>query len=381
MVLRRHCDQIELEVNLHVPKNAADVRAVFDRLEVEYQLIADLDESNAAAVSKVALCLDCDLVLSSDANALREVYSDEFGLVAAEVKTALHVSEIHLKGFNAPWSFERPAKNMPWSNFYLMSESSTFDRLLREHAESKKAGTKVHEVMRSLVADALPSLCFSRDRLEFYRQQDRWAQRTGLQHQDFGTEYSAYLNHFYLTLYAAVDQVAALIVHLYNLDVPESEIGATYKAFRNARKPYTDIDSVFSDKAFWEMYELPKLIRHRAAHRGPVKPQDVYLGKDDFTDEQLDECAEKERYLDDLNFFEKRGRLSKEMRGYLIQMARFKAKLKLLGPPRRHGVFLKNGKNGLFYYPDPARDLAQFIEFFDRVLTIIKPWDEVKESI
>ena len=373
-----YCEEVDasLQITLHVPANAGVVRAAFDLLGVEYNPIAALDEHAANAVSDIAKKLDCDFVLSADSDGLYPLFTDEIGLVSADVEDALHITEIHLRGFDVTWSFESPSKNSPWTSFYLMGNPSVFHILLREHTESRAAGDAAFESMRGIVYDAIPSLCFSRDRLEFYRVQDRWAQRIGLRQQNFAFEYTAYLNHFYLTFYAAVDQVAGLVVNKLRLAVPENEVGATFKAFRHARKPYAEIDNAFSDKAFWEMYKIPRLMRHRAAHSGPVKPNDVYFGTDDFSDDQLDKAAEEAGFFDDLHVLERRG-IADEMRAELVQIARFKAKLKLMGPPRRHGVFLRDGKKGLFYYPGPASDLERFLTFFHRVLKAVKPWNSV----
>lgn len=370
-----YCEEVDpsLEITLHVPANATVVRAIFDLLDVDYNLIEELAEQDADKIDETARTLDCDLILATDPTKVSDLFDDEVGLVSSDVEDALHATEIHLRGFNVTWSFEFPSKNMPWSSFYVMSNRTVFDSLLQEYSRSRDAGPGVYETMRAIVFDALPSLCFSCDRLEFYRQQDRWAQRIGLRQQNFAFEYAAYLNHFYLTFYAAVDQVAGLVVRKLGLAVPEDQIGATYKAFRLARMAYPEIDKAFSDKGFWDMYKIPRLIRHRAAHSGPVKPNDVYFGEDEFTNEQLDEAAERLGLFDDLHFLEARG-MTEQMRNELLELARLQAKLKLLGPPRRHGVFLRDGKGGLFYYPDPASDLNRFLAFLHRVLDALCPW-------
>jgi hypothetical protein len=374
-----YCDDIAgdvgLHINVYVPQNALAVRAAFDKYGVEHQVISDLDEGDAENVSKVALALDCDVVLSADVDGLEKILNDDVALVDGDVDAALHAAEIHMKGFDAPWSFESPSKNQPWTNFYAMCEESIFRSLLQEMSGSAKAGPDVAEVMRSIVGDALPSMCFNRDRVEFYRQQDRWAERAVLERQNFRFEYTTGLNLFYLTLYSAVDQVAALVVHYYGLEIPEDNIGAQNRDFRKARTAIPRVNEVFSNPAFWEMYRLPRLIRHRAAHRGPVTPQTVYMGDDNFTDEQLDSAAEKHGYFEDLRVLEKHQELPENFRNYLLAMARFKAKLKLFGRPLKHVILLKDGKEGLFYNPDPASDLRRFLAFFHRVLAIIKPWD------
>ncbi len=373
-------DQIDLSITLYVPQNAEAVRATFDSFGIEYEIVLTVDERNVDEVAELALALDCDLVLTPEPEALAVIYTDEVGLVSSELSAATHTVAIHMRGFDVPWSFEAPFKNMPWSSFYLIGELSTFQRFILDHGASRAAGSKVHEVMRSLVYDALPSLCRSRDRLEFYRQQGRWAQRQGLKRQDFTDEYAAFLNHFYLTYYAAVDQIAALVVHLFKMRVPERNIGATYRGFREARKTFPALDAVFCDKVFWDMYKLPTLIRHHAAHRGPVKPADVYHSDGKFTDEQIQQTMEEHGLMENVRFFERVGIAPQEVVEHARSLAREEARRILMGPPRRHGVFLIDGKKGLFYYPDPAQDFNKLVAFFDRVLAVVKPWPEAEAT-
>jgi hypothetical protein len=261
-----------------------------------------------------------------------------------------------------------------WTNFYVMCEQGIFRSLELEWSASTAAGASVANKMRILVGHTMPALCFNRDRMEFYRQQDRWTDRNDIERQDFRFEYSTALNNFYVTMYSAVDLVAALCVDVFGLEVEPEQVYAIAGAFPKKRKAIPGLDDLFSDKAFWEMYELPRLIRHEAAHSGPVAPQHIYSGNDDFSDEQLDEAAAAHGLYDDLHVLEKFQPLPDAMRADIINMARFKAKLKLLGRPMKHAVVLKNGKSTLFYNPDPAADLQQFLAFFDRVLAIVKPW-------
>ncbi len=46
----------------------------------------------------------------------------------------------------------------------------------------------------------------------------------------------------------------------------------------------------------------------------------------------------------------------------------------------KHSVILNDGKSTVIYNSDLAGDLAQFLAFFGRVLTIIKPWDAHRAS-
>jgi len=182
-------DDIALEINLFIPENADAVRAVFDRLGVEYEIVAALDETGVVKISEEAFAHDCDLVIAADTDSLTNILKDEVMLVASDVEAVLHATEIHMKGFDVPWSFVNPVKNQPWTMFHVLGESNG-QQLWQEKNESAQANPEVAEVMRSLVVDAIPSLCFNRDRIEFYRQQDRWAERNNIERQDFRFEYT-----------------------------------------------------------------------------------------------------------------------------------------------------------------------------------------------
>jgi hypothetical protein len=363
--------EADMNVVLHIPEQAATLISVFDSLGVSYSLIPRFDETDAATVSRVVLKFDCDVVLSKDSNRLHPSLTDDSSLVTDSVAGILREAELHAKGFNAPWSFESPCKNQPWMQFYAMSEHSIFRPIIVEWEESRKASPATAEAMRVLVL-SLQSICFSRDRMAFYRQQDRWAHRSGLERQDFRFEYTTYLNHFYFSLYAAVDQAAYLVVRAYNLPVPESHIGALYAAFQLAIKQRApEIHVLFNDDAFWEMYRLLRDMRRSPAHRGPLTQEVIYNGNDEFTDEQLDAKAAELGYLDDANAF------TGEMRDFVIAMARHKAKLVLLGPPLKHMVLVRHEDgSATFYNPDPHADLDRFLLFLHRLLGAIKPWDK-----
>lgn len=360
----------DLSVVLHVPRHAVNTISVLDDLAVDYNLIGAFDEGDIDVVGSVAATYDCDVVLSAHENALHPAVIDDAALVANTVGGVLREAELHAKGFNAPWSFEDPIKHQPWMQFYAMSEHSSFRSILEEWTESKKASDATAEAMRVLVL-SMQSICFSRDRMAFYRQQDRWAHRAQLERQDFRFEYTAYLNHFYFSLYSAVDQVAKLVVRAYNLEVADKDIGALYAAYRHAIKEHApEIQAIWESDVFWKMYRLLRDMRHTTAHRGPLVPEVVYTHDGEFTTEQLDAKALELGYFDDARFF------SGEMHNYVIEMARFKAKLALMGPPLKHCVFIQHENGaGTFYNPDPHADFQRFLAFLHDVIEAIKPWN------
>lgn len=374
-------DEIDLDVSLVIPSNCTTLLAVFDRLGVGHGRVAPLDESDANAVATLALKIDADVVLAHDVGALRDKLSDDVMLVVGEPHAVLHNVEIHLKGFDLPWSFEFPTKGQPWTNFYPMCEQSVFVPLQAEWAASVVCGESVANKMRILFAQTLPALCFNRDRMEFYRQQDRWTDRNDIERQDFRFEYTNALNNFYVTLYSGVDLAVGLCSDIYGLELTREQTQANAKVFRRRRKAVPGLDAIFSDEAFWKMYTIPRLIRHQAAHSGPVTPEHIYQSDDDFTDEQLDVTAEENGLYDDMRFIERTAKLPDAVRQNMIDLARFKAKLKLMGRPLKHALVLPDGSKIRIYHPDPAAGLERFLEFFNRVLALIKPWDQPRPKL
>jgi hypothetical protein len=384
-VARWYCadyhSEANLEIVLIVPKNATTTIAVFERYGVDYNLCESLNEMNAEAVAALALAADADVVFGVEAAPLREHLIDDVMLVVDSAAGVLHNVEIHLKGFDIPWSFENPVKMQPWSNFYAHCETSIFGALKAEWDASKAAGPDVYNKMRILFGHSLPAMCFNRDRMEFYRQQDRWTDRNDIERQDFNFEYTTALNNFYVTMYAAVDLVAAMCVDIFGLEISKESIYAISGLFPKRNKAAPGLHALFTGSPFWDMYKIPRLIRHEAAHNGPVTPQTVYTGADDFTDEQIRAAAEEHGLYDDLHVLEKSSELPPEMRQWLLDMAHFKAKLKLWGRPLKHVVMLPESKGAIFYNPDPSKDLERFLGFFNRVLAVIKPWDATRPKL
>jgi hypothetical protein len=360
----------DLKVTLFVPGQAVTAIAMLESLSVEFSKIAAFDESDADEVARIAKRYDCDVVLSSDEKRLHPAITDDSALVTSTVAGVLREAELHAKGFNAPWSFEGAVRFQPWMQFYAMSEHSIFRDILHEWEQSKKASPETAEAMRLLVLN-LKTLCFSRDRMAFYRQQDRWAHRAGFERQDFRFEYTAYLNQFYVNLYTAFDQTATLIVRAYNLPIPDSQIGVLKSSFQRAIKQSApEIYTLFKEDAFWDRYGLLRDMRHTSVHRELLTQQVIYTDDNDFSDEEIDAKAVELGYFNDADYF------TGEMRDYLIAMARYKAKLALLGSPMKHVVLVQHEDgSGTFYNPDPHADLERFLEFFRRTLDAIKPWE------
>ena len=360
-------NEVDLHVEIYVPRSLTAVIDAFDYYGTRYHVTDNFDFADSDVMHGVVKKLDCGVVLVANEDAIRKRNTDDIALVTHDVAIVLRECETHAKGFDAPWSFELPSKDAPWGQFYTMHEESIFRLLWEDLVESKEASEAVYETMRLLV-NTISVLCYCRDRMAFYRQQDRWAMRAGHERQTFEFEYSTYLNLFYIGLYSAVDQVAGLVVRRFNLDVSPEHIGATYKKFRTELEGVPNILTIFNDADFWDWYGRVKSIRHDAAHNGLAHPLTIYLGDDNFTEEQMMKAAEDNDLLDDI------ASLPELMRSHVRNTALFRAKLILMGDSLRHVLRVTNNDAHYLYNPCPHTELEKFLSFFMRVLEQLKPW-------
>jgi hypothetical protein len=371
-LLRYYFDELRNDVDLHlnllVTASSTALLRRFNYLGVQYTVVDDFNVDVSADVLDVARRLDCGVVLVPDRAVAVERTTDDFTMVTDDVAVVLQEAELHAKGFDAPWSFEQPVVFAPWNTFYMMYEHSIFADLTEDFNDSKAASQDVYEAMRQLI-QSLQMICYCRDRMAFYRQQDRWASRAGLERQEFEFEYAVYLNLLYLGLYSVVDQVCGLIVRRFGLEVEKQNIGATYSAFRKELRKIPQVEALFTEAKFVKWYTRVKYLRLGAAHNGFLTPQTVYFGDDNFTDDQLLAKASELGYLDGLEH------LPELVRPFVVDMAKFKAKLKLLDAPLRHVLFVEEGGKTYGYNPDPHAELKVFLGFFEAVRELSKPWD------
>jgi hypothetical protein len=157
-------------------------------------------------------------------------------------------------------------------------------------AAQRKLHESVLETARTLIHNRLPNLCFTRDRLLFYEQQQSAARRAGWERQDFSFEVAYYLNFYYLLIYGGFDHIAQLVNGVLALGVPERRVGATYTIFLDAlhqRAP--NIHALFTDPKLEEFIKRIGALRHVTAHRGSITPAKVYETPPiEPTDQELD---------------------------------------------------------------------------------------------
>ncbi|MGA7249438.1 MAG: hypothetical protein WBW89_16970, partial [Candidatus Cybelea sp.] len=190
-----------LELVFHFPDHLRFNLIAFTGLDTKP--VGQVDLASNSDYSRIVVDADIDLALTTNQSALPP--SDTL-LVTTEPSQMLREIELFVRGFNVPYSFVGlPVWNMPWTNFYLMCDRSIFDPLILLHRTIEQRGpAAAAEFARSLVYNTLSNVLFTRDRYEFYIQQQRMARRRQWDHQSFIFETAYSLNNFYLLAYSAL---------------------------------------------------------------------------------------------------------------------------------------------------------------------------------
>ncbi len=364
---------IGLAIIIHVCPAATDVIEYLTGHGMPYAVTKPIDLHGATNLGQLALELNVDIVFTTAdlKNALEKIVDDELVKIVTTPEELLRSAETHSRGFEVPWSFEMPVKNQTWSNFYIMCEDS-FRKLWATFERSRAAGAGTTDVMRALT-QTLPFAARERDRVEFYRQQQRVMRRTKQERQDFRFEYGNALTSFYVTFWSGLDQLAAVLNVYLGLGLPDRDVGITYGNFLTKlaeRAPA--IHAIVTSDEFVDMYSNPKAARNLAAHRGSLIPQDFYSDSNDYSVEQLDVKAKELGYLDELQV------LPVAMREHGLWTARERARRALLdenGVHLSHGIVICNKAGDPFYwYAWPRTDLDRMMALMFRIFEQLEPW-------
>lgn len=252
------------------------------------------------ALASTAVACDADMVVTTSPGE-GVCFDDEFCrrlfIVFGDVREALRLSEVFVRGHEVPWSFRLPMWNCPWTPFYSMIEPATAVVLLLDKARARGMDPRILEILRSLAYNRPLALCYTRDKLHFYVLQRRAALRQKLTRQMFGFELGYYLNHYYLLLWAGLDQLCRVVNAVFDL-------GLTTKQMRRAGPLNAEFVKVLRQKApgVAAAYENPEFIhwarilrgaRHWVAHEGLAMPTTLFLREgDEPTEEELDREVE-----------------------------------------------------------------------------------------
>ncbi len=218
--------------------------------------------------------------------------------------TAKRSCEIFVRGHEVPWSFRFRMWGCPWTAFYFMAEPSSQLIELYNSAAKTPMDSDIVELIRSLAFNRYPSLCYTRDKLLFYVQQRRAANRHKLRQQDFTFEAGYFLNHYYLLLWAGLDQICWIVNGIFELGLTGwRKVGPlNHKFLEVLRDKAESVSRLFENENFVHWAKILRAARHFAAHRGFAMPSPIFIKPDkEPSEEELDreiEASDRWQLLD-----------------------------------------------------------------------------------
>ncbi len=329
----------------------------------------------------VAAGLQCnvDFVCSEAPMTEAEIWAvDPLHAQIGNADSALRSIETFLRGHDLAWSFRRPMWYGTFTSLYPFSEP-VFEKLNAFHNLVSKAAKERVELQlaesyaRNLAFSTLFALAYSRDKLLFYIQQRRRAQRQGAFRQDFTLEIAYFLNHYYLLFWTSVDQLCWIMNYVFALgfsrEDPEQRkaVGVTGRFTKALKQVDADAAAIFSDPDFVRWRRILRAARHHAAHHGITIPAEMYIKPDkDVTDGELDKEIDAEGELEFL----------KDMKAPQELVETFRSTIRIRKRQQRYenlGVILMLEEGGKQSYIFPLRhtwwDFEQFFKFADKVLS------------
>ncbi len=248
------------------------------------------------ALISTALAGDADILITMPPLTgidLQETYK-KVSLSVEDWATAKRSCEVFVRGHEVPWSFDRPAWGTPWTPFYSIADPSLPLTELYECASHAGLDSHLLEDLRSLAHNRYASLCYTRDKLLFYVQQRRAAKRQKLRRQDFSVEAGYFLNHYYVLLWAGLDQICWIVNEIFALGLTQKDwrkIGVLNQTFLKVlREKAPSIGELFENAEFIQWVKMLRGARHFVAHRGIATPGHVFLSSNEVepSDEDID---------------------------------------------------------------------------------------------
>ena len=151
-----------------------------------------------------------------------------------------------------------------------------------QQGQERRFDADTVETARSLAYNRPVALCYTRDKLLFYKQQRRAATRRSLTQQTFWFEAGYFSNHYYLLMWGGVDQTCWVINEVFQLGFDRSK-RKDWNRVGPAKTPFLDqlkvanksLHAVFKDADFIDWFKMLRGARHYAAHHGIVTPSQL----------------------------------------------------------------------------------------------------------
>jgi len=250
------------------------------------------------ALLSTAAASDIDMVVTDASLPDKDNLVRKVGIYIDNWEGAKKQSAVFSRGHEVPWSFSVPMWGCPWTPFYAMAEPFTILIQLRELSAKVGLDARAQELLRSLALNRHSNLCYTRDRLLYYVQQQRASARANFEKQDFGFELGYYLNHYYLLFWAGLDQLCWIVNSVFALGYKKAEwqkVGPLNPAFiARMREVAPQVAAVFLDPDFLHWAKMLRSARHFVAHEGLAMPSMLVLTKgEEPSEEELDHEVER----------------------------------------------------------------------------------------
>lgn len=283
-ILGRHGAEALPFGTILVPEATAALGDIGKRYPEFLTLVSTAFASDADVV--VARSPGVDIVFDTD-------FFRHHSIVFGGLDVALRDCEVFVRGHEVPWSFRMAAWNVPWTPFYVMAEPAEALVDLYRRAQETGLDPSYLELLRSLALNRHSALCYTRDKLLFYVAQRRAAKRHKLDKQDFAFELGYFLNHYYVLLWAGLDQLCRVVNAIFGLGLDKKELRRASpfnKMFlRLLREKAPPVARVFENQAFIYWAKILRGARHWVAHEGFAMPASLFLtGGEEPTDAELD---------------------------------------------------------------------------------------------
>lgn len=359
-VLTHHLQSLAfptIRIVVHVPEQLALAVKAFHNVAVS--AFGAVNFTLADGFAKVLANVDADVALCN-----QDLGKHPECTIVTTMRQLLNTIEIFVRGFDVPYSFETPVHNQPWTAFYLVSNRSLFEPLLKSHdIITKKFSVETAEFARGLVYNTLSHVLFAHDRFYFYVLQRRVSKRRGWQRQGFEFEVSYVLNGFYLLAYSALDQLALTTNGALGLGIPDRYVSFSGKRFRKAlNTKFPAIDGLMNEPNAVKLVETLEILRHHAAHRGALTFTSIVEGPEP-TPEAIDAKIREMGWDQDYSVFP-----PGPIHDWAVSIAKAKARLAIFKVAMSDVLVIDSKGSRYIVNPSPELDCGFLFECVTKVL-------------
>lgn len=364
--LRDYLNELaDSSVKLEIYLSPGLSRYVPGMLQIPIVPLVDNDKDFDSQICEVAVKMDADVIVSESTNSDFEMQKkDSQRLITGNAVHAIKQAEIFVRGHEIPWACDEPAWNMPWGSFYTMCESSgrqawhTYSSLLPTNSLSAEA----KEVLRSLLLNRFISICYTRDKLLFYRQQRSYAKRNGFTKQDYKFEVGYNLTNYYFLFWAGIDQLSLIINDLLKLGFNGLGTNIANQKFIDAIFcKNKEIGRIIIKKEYSEWLKKLRTIRHFVAHQGNITLSYLMaVPENEPSDEEIEEEVKKHPYARSIALF------PEELQGTFWEMLKQQVKISKYEKTSDEAMIFD--EKGSRYICFPYKDVELDFKIFENLI-------------